>query len=579
MDRQTSAVFRSLLLYRWGSLLAVPALWALAPNRPGLGLTLALLALAAANNAIPTLFHRQLNRLVLHYPLLFLADLVFSAALIGASGGARSAYYLYAFGPLLGAGLFYEVEGGLLVAAVFSLLYTVALYAGHTWLGQPVDQPWAATSIASYFLIAGLFGFSSRLLDRSRRDAEVMRRLKDDLQGMNHALRRSNGVLEAVQDLGIAMQSTIEPEEVQEKVLFGLIDRLGFDRAVLGLVEVDNGVLTNWLMADRRQEGKLTRLRYAGHIQIDPASADPISRAIAERAPRRAPVSELPDPAWFEQLGLRSCAVVPLISRDNELGVVIVDNSPSGREIGPEDLRSVLRVANQGALALANVRLCMERTYKLAVEEERNRIAMEIHDVVFQSLSGLVFNLDGCGRLLPERAAEVKGRLADLSGRASKTLAEVRKSIFDLWPPSGARASFAEDLRESLLAAAAASPSLRVDVKGQLAALNQPLRRALTRVAKEAVANAAKHAGASEVNVCLEIGPGDVNLVVQDNGQGFDLASVYEQRAGLENLGLVSMQDRVEALGGQLTIESAPGQGTSIRASIGRSRAASHVRA
>ncbi|MHB8620891.1 MAG: GAF domain-containing sensor histidine kinase, partial [Chloroflexota bacterium] len=532
------------------------------------------LVLAAIDNAVPSLFHRQLNRLVVEYPLLFLADLAFSAFLIGASGGARSPYYLYALGPLLAAGLFFEVEGGLLAAGVFSVLYGAVLVLGGVLLQLPTDWQLAASSVASFFLVAGLFGFSARLLERSRHDTDALRQLKDEMYGMNRKLERNNAELETVQDLGIAMQSTIEPEDVQEKILVGLTTRLGFDRAVLALADIHEALLTSWLIADKRQAAQVTRLRYAGHVPVDRDEGGAIARAVIDRAPVLSRVGGSPGTLWLERLGLRSFAVVPLISRGHVLGVVIVDNSASGREIGPDDLRSVVRVANHGAVALANVRLCVERTYKLAVEEERNRIAMEIHDVVSQSLSGIVYNLDGCARMLPERSSEVKARLAEISAHASKTLAEVRRSIFDLWPGTSAEATFVDDVQDYFRGIGLASPpKLRMNVQGDLGIVSPRLRKTLTRVAHEALANAVKHAGPTEVTVNLEIGPTEVALSVEDDGAGFDMRQVYEEREGRESLGLLTMQERVQEMGGRLTITSSPHAGTRIHATIALGRA------
>ena len=107
---------------------------------------------------------------------------------------------------------------------------------------------------------------------------------------------------------------------------------------------------------------------------------------------------------------------------------------------------TLLTVANQAALALGTTILCIDRARRLAVETERNRIARDIHDTVAQSLFGIVYSLDACITMLPQKADDVRNELIELRTLANNAHDEVRRSIFDLWPSALTIELFMADL-------------------------------------------------------------------------------------------------------------------------------------
>jgi signal transduction histidine kinase len=104
--------------------------------------------------------------------------------------------------------------------------------------------------------------------------------------------------------------------------------------------------------------------------------------------------------------------------------------------ISAEREATLTTVANQAALALGTTILCIDRARRLAVEQERNRIARDIHDTVAQSLFGIVYSLEACINMLPGQADSVRDELIELRALASGAHDEVRRSIFDMWPSS-----------------------------------------------------------------------------------------------------------------------------------------------
>ncbi len=211
------------------------------------------------------------------------------------------------------------------------------------------------------------------------------------------------------------------------------------------------------------------------------------------------------------------------------------------------------------AAAVAEVRALSARV-GLIQEEERRRIARDLHDSVGQALTALGLALE----LVAARPDEAPRRLADCVRACEETLREVRRVVHDLLPPELAGADLADTLREcterferrtgiavSFRVAEAAGAGAAVPLAAPAAAA------CLLRVLQEALANVARHAGALEAGVVLGGAAGRVTLEISDEGGGFD-------PAGARGSGLPGMRERAAMLGGRVEIVSAVGQGTRI---------------
>lgn len=251
---------------------------------------------------------------------------------------------------------------------------------------------------------------------------------------------------------------------------------------------------------------------------------------------------------------------VPIRTKSAVLGVLdIRGGSESG--LDESDIFTLQTLADQIAVAVENARL-YETGQRLAVSEERNRLARELHDSVTQELFSMTM-IAGALPALVERKPEVaKERMDRLHDLARGALAEMRALLFALRP-----AALAE---EGLIAAvnkyAAAFQSregvtvhINIDGEGRLP---DACEEALYRVAQEALNNVVKHAGACNVWIDLVIGAEQTTLTVRDDGAGFDPAALP---AGGATMGMTSMRERVEELDGKFSIESAPGGGTIVR--------------
>jgi two-component system sensor histidine kinase DegS len=205
-----------------------------------------------------------------------------------------------------------------------------------------------------------------------------------------------------------------------------------------------------------------------------------------------------------------------------------------------------------------------------AQEEERRRVAREIHDGPAQSLANLVFRLEVCEKLLAaERLPELRGELAELKGLIKGSLQEVRKIIFDLRPmalddlglvPALRRYLEGLEEREGLV--------VNLAVFGQEVRLASAVEVGLFRIIQEALHNVSKHARAASARVTLTYGQEQLLLSVRDDGRGFDLREVERGGRAGGHFGLISMRERAELLGGRFEVKSAPGQGTRITLAV-----------
>ena len=232
----------------------------------------------------------------------------------------------------------------------------------------------------------------------------------------------------------------------------------------------------------------------------------------------------------------------------------------AGTQFTARDEELLSLFAAHAAIALTNARLS-ERSRELSVLEERSRLAGDLHDAVSQKLFSLRARARAAAVLAgrdPARAAAEMEAVAQLGAEAQ---AELRAVIDGLAPPELGEAGLAESLRRyAVLAGRAHGVAVRFEAAG-LPVLDERQEAALYRVAQEALHNALRHAGAGRIAIELSRSPRRVILEVTDDGAGFAAGAP-------EGLGFASMRGRAAAVGGTLTIRSAPGAGTTVRLAL-----------
>lgn len=256
-----------------------------------------------------------------------------------------------------------------------------------------------------------------------------------------------------------------------------------------------------------------------------------------------------------------SALSVPMIYHEKPLGVLTA-NYPRGYDPDDKAVDFLGAIADQAAVVIVNARL-FEDAQSLAALEERQRLARELHDSVSQSLYGIGLGARTARALIeanPPAAAKPLDYILELTEAG---LAEMRALVFELRADSLEREGLVAAF-EKQAAAMRARHGLRIELRA-MAEPDVPLRvkEALYRVVMEALHNVVKHAHATAAAVVLRVVPSGLCAEVTDNGRGFDPSVEFPG-----HLGLVSMRQRVAALGGTLEVESGPNRGTTLRAIV-----------
>ncbi|MGW0765207.1 GAF domain-containing sensor histidine kinase [Streptomyces sp. NPDC002676] len=268
---------------------------------------------------------------------------------------------------------------------------------------------------------------------------------------------------------------------------------------------------------------------------------------------------------------------VPIGDGDEVIGALFLANkqcSPKGDPPGPkpedlcgfteedEELLSIL--AQHAAIALTNARL-YERSRELTIAEERSRLAHELHDAVSQKLFSLRLTAQAATALIDRDPARAKDELHQVAALAAEATDELRAAVVELRPAALDEDGLIATLRTQIQVLDRAHTARVTFTSTGFRALPASQEEALLRVAQEALHNALRHSGAEHVDVSVQRRGRGAVLRVTDNGSGFDPKPV--RRAG-RHLGLVSMRDRASGVGGTLTVESAPGKGTTIEMEV-----------
>jgi nitrate/nitrite-specific signal transduction histidine kinase len=271
-----------------------------------------------------------------------------------------------------------------------------------------------------------------------------------------------------------------------------------------------------------------------------------------------------PDFRGDEQLAeVRSELVVPLRIGDRIIGTLDVQ----GAEVdtfSPEDVLVIQSLGDQTAIAIENARH-YRQARQAATMAERQRLARELHDSLIQSLYSLTLLTEGGRRLAASgRLESATGYFTDLWEIARQSLKEMRLLIYELRPIALESAGLVGAIQQRLDAVEGrAGVEARLLLDGELE-FPPLVEEALYRIAQEALNNALKHAAATMLTVRLETRGGQISLQIQDNGRGFDLEEA-NQSGGL---GMSSMRERAEQMGGELTIQTNPENGTVVQVTV-----------
>jgi signal transduction histidine kinase len=257
---------------------------------------------------------------------------------------------------------------------------------------------------------------------------------------------------------------------------------------------------------------------------------------------------------------MRSLLGVPVVSRAGALGNLYLTDKIDAPGFTSDDEQMVRTFAAYAALAIETSKY-QDEARSLAVLRERERIGMDLHDGIIQSIYAVELGLEGAEMDLEADPPRARESLDSAIERLNAIIRDLRSYIFELRP-----AKLSSDVSEDIVRIIdefrpATAAVLVADVAPALPRLADDQQVALMHIARDALANAHRHARASRIELSLHVSVSAVTLTVRDDGQGFDTAATLpEQHRGLRN-----MIARATAAGGSATVESAEGGGTRVQ--------------
>jgi two-component system, NarL family, sensor histidine kinase DevS len=390
-------------------------------------------------------------------------------------------------------------------------------------------------------------------------------RLYEKLQEREHILNRRNDELALINQVNTALASSLELDEILNKTLALLISHFKVEAGEIFLLEEDGETLRLVLHRGEAAEAFWTRNRYKigeGMVGLAAQKKEPIlSNHLEddERVTRQAVV----------EAGFKQFACIPLTAHGDVVGVLTIATR-SRKVISKLELQLLISVAAAAGTAIENARL-HSNSRRVAILEERERFGMDLHDGVIQSIYGVGLALENARLLLKEDPQSAETNLRKAMDDLNRTIRDIRNYILDLRPRQLQGESLMDGLAR-LINEFRQNTKVEISLSGpkdHLTDLSQLNAMALFHICQEALANIAKHANASKVTIDLWTTSDRALLEVHDNGHGFDL----EKANKTVGHGLANMQTRVNNVGGDVDIISAPGEGSTILAWVPRSPA------
>jgi signal transduction histidine kinase len=365
--------------------------------------------------------------------------------------------------------------------------------------------------------------------------------------------------LRAVSDAVLAVASQLSVEEVLQRLVDRSRELVDARFAALGIPDGDGGFsrfLVSGMSDDLiRRMGPLPRTH--GLLAVMLETATPYRSPDIHDHPRFR--------GWWPSAhpDMRSFLGVPIVAADEVIGSFYLTDKIGAAEFSPADEELIGLLAAHAAIAITNARL-YERSRELSVLAERNRLALELHDVVVQKLFSLVLTAEAAHTLLDRDVDAARDHVGRTQVLAREALEELRSLIGELRPPDLGRDGLGGALRKHVdVMRRLHGPEIELDAPEAASTGDDVTDREVLRIAQEALHNALRHAGGERVVVRLvSQADGGLRLEVADDGAGFD---PEDPAVRSRRLGLTSMEERARRLGGELEIRSGPGIGTTVR--------------
>ncbi len=387
-------------------------------------------------------------------------------------------------------------------------------------------------------------------------------RLYEEMREHDAAVTRRNEDLALINDIASTLTASLQLDEILNKTLALVMNYMKVDAGEIFLLEEDKQTLRMVLHRGQSPEAFWNRnLFRMGEGYVGRAAEKGIPLVSSDLQSDSAFMRDEVVKAGFRQL-----VCIPLRSGESVMGVLNAF-SQNPRQYEERSLLLLTAVCNWAGLAIENARL-HAHARRLAVLEERDRIGMDLHDGIIQSIYGVGLALEGVYHSVEEDPRDAKLRIQHAIDGLNQAIRDIRAYILDLRPRQLGNDGLLAGIRR-LVTEYRANTFSEVEFvapRSDLKELPHSHSLALFHICQEALANAAKHSAAKKVNISLWVTSDRVLLEIRDDGRGFPI----EKMTTTIGHGLSNMQTRARAVGGEVDIISAPGEGTTILAWVPR---------
>ncbi|HSQ16238.1 MAG TPA: GAF domain-containing sensor histidine kinase [Anaerolineales bacterium] len=383
-------------------------------------------------------------------------------------------------------------------------------------------------------------------------------RMYEDLLSRDKAVTQRNRDLALLNAVGEMLASTLNEDEILEKTLAQVMEYLQVEAGEIFLASDDGQSLMLAMHRGEAAEAFWTKERFEigeGFIGIAAETGKPVVTTCPERDTRYLRLAVI-------EAGFRCIACIPLVARGSVVGVMSIATRSDCR-MDQRELGLLSAIGTWAGITIENARLA-QQARRVAVLEERERIGMDLHDGIIQSIYAVGLALDYARMSIKEDPEEAQVKIEQAIGGLNRTIRDIRSYIMDLRP----RQFRGEDLMEGLqrlVEEFRANTELTLELTGPddgQVVLPTTHATALFHICQEALANIAKHAGANQASIDLWTAPGRALLEISDDGQGFDLRKMSVTLGH----GLANMHTRAHKVGGDVEVTSEPGKGTTVLA-------------
>jgi nitrate/nitrite-specific signal transduction histidine kinase len=391
-------------------------------------------------------------------------------------------------------------------------------------------------------------------------------KLDDSYSSLEKRVAERTYELATLNAIAARVSSSLNLNEIMADALERIMELTGMEYGIAYRIAGDEGVSAN--TGTDAEEAQLRVMAFRG---LPPTFADlgdrlPLRRSAAGVAGRRGEpmiwkLAELPTESALRDriavLGVEQIIAIPLMAKGRLVGSLNLSTNQS-QTYPPEQIALLKTIGQQVGVAVENAHL-YEQAEQTAIAAERSRLARELHDAVTQTLFSANLIADVLPRIWKRDPEEGLQNLEELRQLTRGALAEMRTLLLEMRPESLQRSdinSLLKQLADAYIGRARIP--LNLEINGECEIAND-VKLVFYRVAQEALNNIAKHSGARQVELHLECQPGRMNLMIKDDGLGFDAETITP-----DHMGIAIMRERANSIGASLKIESQLSQGTTV---------------